>query len=214
MKKAESLVETIKKRLQWSRTDHLLVPFGNDFAFVNASLDFQNMEKIVNYINSKRDTFGLIVQFSTLNDYFSNVLSSKADFPIINGGDFFPYIACYPCLTEECGGFEGGVPCSYGLDDAYWSGFYTSKPSQKLLAREQESVTFSLFALSALVYDNNQDIEDSLKLSRNTTSLLAHHDAITGTSFPSCYDDYNKRLKTAMTFGKQTEATLKVSLLL
>lgn len=211
--RAGSLVSTCQKRLKWYRTDHLLVPFGKDFAFVNASLDFKEMEKIVSHVNENSNTYGLVMRFSTLDEYFESVLNSQAQFPVITGGDFFPYIACYPCLTEHCDGIEGllDTPCSFLMDDAYWSGFYTSKPAQKLLARKQESVTFSLDVLHALVKARNDSIESILSMSKRTSALLTHHDAITGTSFPPAYDDYNKQLLEAISSGENSIGTLEVN---
>ena len=211
--RAKSLVNTCQKRLGWYKTNQLLVPFGNDFAFVNASHDFQKMEEIVRHVNSNSDIYGLSMKFSTLDEYFSSVLSSGADFPEKIGGDFFTYIACYPCLSEHCDGIEGTLdtPCSFLLDDAYWSGFYTSKPAQKILTRKQEFVTFSLDVLNSFVFPENDSVHDALSISRLTLALLTHHDAITGTSFPSAYNDYNSRLLTAISLGEDAIGTLKVS---
>ncbi|XP_019863647.1 PREDICTED: epididymis-specific alpha-mannosidase-like isoform X2 [Amphimedon queenslandica] len=209
--RAESFVSTCKTRLSWSRTNHLLVPFGNDFAFFNASEHFSTMDKIVAYINSRSDDFGMTVQYSTLNDYFTAVLNSGASFPYVNGGDFFPYIACYPCLSERCNGVKGVLdsPCGYLIDDGYWSGFFTSKPSQKTLARKQNSVTFALQSLLAFSQTNDAHVLDSLLLCKETLSLLSHHDAITGTSFPNCYEDYDNRLMSAISSGLNSTAILK-----
>lgn len=210
--KAESFVNTCKKRLEWYRTDHLLVPFGNDFAFSDAVNDFKKIEEIMNYINSHSDTFKLVVQFSTLDDYFTAVLNSKVQFPEVIDEDFFPYIACYPCLSDQCDSIEGlfDSPCSFLISDAYWSGFYTSKPAQKLLVRKQESVLFSLDVLNSLYPFQTLNIVEALTMSRNTSALLSHHDAITGTSFPPCYEDYNQRLFTAITLGQDAIGILKV----
>jgi hypothetical protein len=209
--KAASLVKTCHKRLNWYRTPHLLLPFGHDFAFVNASLDFQNMEKIMKYINSRSDTFGLTMQFSTLDDYFNAVMNSNVQFPEMYGGDFFPYIACYPCLSEQCDGIEGATdtPCSYVISDAYWSGFYTSIPNQKLLVRNQESKTFNLELLDSFKHVKNDTIQDILNVSWKTSALLSHHDAITGTSFPPAFSDYNKQLFNAINLANDAIGTLK-----
>ena len=216
--RAESFVTTCKKRLSWSRTDNVLVPFGNDFAFINASEKFSIMDEVVDYINSHFESFGLTIQYSTLNDYFTAVLNGGTTFPLIHGGDFFPYIACYPCLSEKCDGVAGSLdsPCGYLTDDGYWSGFFTSKPSQKVLARKQDLSTIELQSLHALVpmpldAANYTSIVESLAYSKETVSLLAHHDAITGTSFPTCYDDYNNRLRGAMSEAERSAAILKVS---
>ena len=39
---------------------------------------------------------------------------------------------------------------------------------------------------------------------------MQHHDAITGTSFPRCYEDYNKRLDSAREGVRRLIPTLEV----
>lgn len=47
---------------------------------------------------------------------------------------------------------------------------------------------------------------------RNTSGLMQHHDAITGTSFPGCYGDYNKQLNSAQDGLRRLIPTLQVCL--
>ncbi len=197
--KALSLATTCLNRLKWYKTDQVLIPFGGDFDFQNATDNFLKMEELMSYINQHPDIFNLTIQFSTLNDYFSVVMSNdSSSFQTLTDVDFFPYIACYPCFSETCGGFIGSViPCGIQTPDAYWSGYYSSKPVQKLLAREQESLLSVLDNLN-VVYPYYYEDMMSLVQSRKVQSLLSHHDAITGTSFPPAYDDYNNKLNMAI----------------
>lgn len=58
---------------------------------------------------------------------------------------FTSYISCSECGSPKC----AGAPC--GTSDAFWSGYYTSKPAQKLLARSQAAslrATELLYALA------------------------------------------------------------------
>ena len=206
--KAKSFVNTCRKRLDWYKTDHLLIPFGNDFHFKNAPQDFKEMDEILQYIGENEAYFNLTVKYSTLSDYVDAVLATGAYFET-RTNDFFPYVACSPCLSEACGlyGFFS-VPC--GISDSYWSGFYTSKPAQKLLVRQQEASLSALEQLNALFPFISHNISDNLILARNTSALLQHHDAITGTSYPVCYDDYNQRLNNAQKVSEEALAKLKV----
>ena len=210
--KAISLAITCLERLEWYKTDQLLVPFGGDFDFQNATEKFLGMEELTHYINQYPDVFNFTIQYSTLDDYFLAVMSkSLQPFPTLTDVDFFPYIACYPCFSETCGGLKGSsVPCGILVPDAYWSGYFTSKPAQKLLAREQESLLSSLDNLNVVFPFYYEDML-SLLPDRETQSLLTHHDAITGTSFPPAYNDYNDKLNSSIFTQKIYLGALEVS---
>ena len=208
--KAKSFADTCRKRLQWYKTEHLLIPFGNDFHFQNAPSDFKEMDEILQYIREHPDRFdNIAVKYSTLSEYFDAVIDSGASFET-RTDDFFPYVGCSPCFSEACGGVDSifSIPC--GISDAFWSGFYTSKPAQKLLVREQEASLHALEQINMLYPDLAVNLSASLSLVRNTSALLQHHDAITGTSYPGCYADYNKRLQDALSIGSSAIAKLKV----
>ena len=215
--RATFFADHIKTRLEWYRTGNVLIPFGSDFSFQNAVDDFKKMDEIVEYITSHQDRFNLTIRYSTLGEYVDTVLSSGVTFDVRNG-DFLPYISCYPCLASKCGGLWGlpeGIPCGpEALSDSYWSGFYTSKPAQKILVREQEASLKALEAMNAVFPYLARNVSVGLELGRNTSALLQHHDAITGTSFPDCYADYSKRLENALAAGSSSIALLKVILML
>ena len=209
--KAISFAGTCNERLKWYRSNQLLIPFGGDFNFQNATQQFLEMEEIMDYINQRPDAFKLRMQFSTLEDYFRVLLSMNPQtFPQLTDVDFFPYIACYPCYSKTCGGVIGSyVPCGLQTPDGYWSGFYTSKPAQKLLAREQEAATTALSNLNVVYpyyYEDMEYMSDYYSLQ----ALMTHHDAITGTSFPPAYNDYNDRLNESLSTERIFIGALKV----
>ncbi len=202
-------------RRQWYETDHLLIPFGGDFTFQNADKAFKEMDELIDYINSHSEQFANVtVKYSNLSDYIDAVLGSGVNFETLDR-DFFPYVCCWPCGAEKCGGvlgFASGNPCGpAGTADSYWSGFFTSKPAEKLLVREQEASLRALEGMNSLFPELAGNISSALELSRNTSALLQHHDAITGTSYPQCYSDYLDRLERALTIGRGTLGALKVS---
>ncbi|XP_065833853.1 epididymis-specific alpha-mannosidase-like isoform X2 [Oscarella lobularis] len=212
--KASSLAKTCHERSAWFRTDHLLVPFGSDFQFTDAESKFRGMDSILSHINANQDHFNMTIRYTTLSEYFDAVQSTNASFPTYSGRDFFPYIACSPCGSSQCGGLLSPIPC--GSDDCFWSGFFTSKPQQKLLSRQQDASLRALetaFASSTILPQEANgvaDVLETLDLGRSTSALLQHHDALPGTSFPSCYDDYNDRLHSALSQAKQREGLLLV----
>jgi lysosomal alpha-mannosidase len=205
--RAASFVNTCEKRSEWYLTDHLLIPFGNDFAFKDAPQHFKKMDEIIQYINSHKEKYKITVRYSTLSEYFDAVLNSGATFPEYKG-DFLPYVACSPCLSEDCNGPTGIVTVPCGLSDAFWSGFYSSKPAQKLLSYHQDDMLRWEKVLSAYTHtvlpphvgDGDGDTVDEVA----TSALMQHHDAITGTSYPGCYQDYNNRLNAAINVSQSS----------
>lgn len=201
------------KRLEWYKTEHLLVPFGNDFAFQDAESDFKEMDEIIGYIRDHPEiASNITVKYSTLSEYMDSVLSSGASFETLDG-DFFPYVCCSPCGSDKCGGIGilSGVPCTPTVGaDSYWSGFYTSKPAEKLLVREQEASLRVLEMTNSIFPNLASSLSTNLQVARNTSALLQHHDAITGTSYTQCYNDYVSRLIRALDLGRYSVGLLKV----
>ena len=206
--KAAMFVAVCKEKLGWYMTENVLIPFGNDFAFQNATKDFEPMDEIVDFINNKSSVYGLTVRYSTLSEYMDTVLSAGVKFPS-RGGDFLPYVACSPCDSAQCGGIFGNDPC--GATDSFWSGFYTSKPAQKLLSGVQDASLRALETIRALsLFQGDVHVEEALVLAKNTSAIMQHHDAITGTSFTESYDDYNVRLGEAVSAGDEATSFIKV----
>lgn len=105
-------------------------------------------------------------------------------------------------------------------------GYYTTRPTLKAMCRKSTSVLRSaeiLYTFGRIhsneweLSQNNIDWEAThmnLQSSRWDTSLVAHHDGITGTSRRSVMLDYMQRLTTAITtsyeaIGKISEKLLK-----
>ena len=87
--RSQQLINTLKQRGAAYRHRHLLVPFGDDFKFRQAELQFSNMGRIVRYIQEHTAELGVWAQFSTLSDYFAGA-QREGQFPSLQG-DFMPY---------------------------------------------------------------------------------------------------------------------------
>lgn len=106
--KAMLLMEQLLERSKWYRTPHVLIPLGNDFAYQNASIIFNNMSIVMKYVNERSSQYqDAKVFYSTLPEYFESVFSflSNVSFPEYDG-DFLPYTSFL---------------------DTWWTGFYTSR---------------------------------------------------------------------------------------
>jgi hypothetical protein len=135
--------------------------------------------------------------------YFAEIHAEAPLFGAREGTDFVPYIACSSdCLDTE----------PSGAADAWWTGFYTSKPAQKNLVYRGDGALRRWEVLGALARTHGSKAGPPADL-RNTSALLQHHDAVTGTSFIECtqslsecdcYDDYNQRLDATFFSAAQT----------
>jgi len=142
---AVHFVNTLKDRASSYQTSELLVPWGDDFKFNQASLQFKMMDMLIQKINSHKEDYGVHIFYSTPSRYFRAVeLFSKNHpdilFPLCKH-DFFPYA---------------------DNEDSYWTGFYTSRPLLKdfhrivLNAMRSAEVLFALARLSYSQLSNQQ----------------------------------------------------------
>jgi hypothetical protein len=168
VRKALAYVKWVKNQTNFYPTKHIMHHVGGDFEWSgNTPNHYEGLETLIHFLNS-HPSLGIKAYFSTPHNYSNSVyeeirkknitLSEKSD-------DFFPY---------------------QDVPHAYWSGFFSSKPSMKGMIRTaskylqaarkilaqflvQKKLTFSDF--NKAVYE----FERSL-------SILQHHDAVTGTA--------------------------------
>lgn len=82
---------------------------GCDKQFYNASVQFMNMDFLMNYINAHSDKYGVAVQYATLKDYFQTVHQTNLSWDVRENQDFLPYSTgflnsyfynCDYCISE------------------------------------------------------------------------------------------------------------------
>ncbi|CAI9740124.1 alpha-mannosidase 2x-like [Octopus vulgaris] len=131
------------------------------------------------------------IKFGTLSDYFNAIYKKHKIAP----GDPPPNI---PSLSGDFFTYAD-------RDDHYWSGYYTSRPFQKVLDREMEhqlrgaEILFFLVSRYLKIHDGSKfpliEFMQSLVNARRNLALFQHHDGITGTSKDVVVDDYGDRGK-------------------
>ncbi|XDB51620.1 hypothetical protein AB1E18_005174 [Capra hircus] len=178
------LVKNALARATWFRTPHVLWPWGCDRQFFNASLQFTNMDIIMEYVNSKASELSLSMKYATLSDYFRAVHSDQVSWQVRDHRDFLPYSS-----------------------DMYhaWTGFYASRSGLKGLARRASSLLYageSMFTRYVLLaphrfLDPAWGLQQLQQL-RWAVSEVQHHDAITGTHVPRVGDMFVEHLSTGM----------------
>ncbi|XP_032708474.1 epididymis-specific alpha-mannosidase-like [Lontra canadensis] len=178
------LVDLVKERAAWFRTSHLLWPWGCDKQFFNASLQFANMDILMDYTNSYKSRLGVSVEYATLAKYFGALQATNITWHVREHQDFLPY--------------------SSGPHQA-WTGFYSSCNQLKGLARRASALLYageSMFTRSVWpVPHQHLDLDWALKQLQQlrwAVSEVQHHDAITGTETPKVRDMYMKNLRSGM----------------
>lgn len=171
-----------KSQLYGDKNSHnvLLVVLGDDFRYQSmeeAKLQFENYEKLMDYMNSKPE-MNVNIKFGTLKEYFELVLqndkNSNIDIPSFSG-DFFTYA---------------------DRQDHYWSGYFTSRAFYKRLDRLVEGylrsaeISFSLNNLFGNKNENLNEFYKQLLIARRNLAIFQHHDGITGTSKTYVVNDY------------------------
>lgn len=197
-KKAKTLMEEYDRIGSLTTHNVVLVPLGDDFRYeygVEFDAQYTNYMKIFNYVNSHKDLFNAEVTFGTPRDYFKAMIERNKNIPTLKG-DFFVYSDI----------FSEGKP-------AYWSGYYTTRPYVKILARQFEHQLRTAEILFTLVSNylkqtaghtliaSDRRLEKSyeqLISARRNLGLFQHHDAITGTSRANVMFDYGTKLFTSL----------------
>ncbi|KAI4808425.1 hypothetical protein KUCAC02_000485 [Chaenocephalus aceratus] len=181
---AKTMVDNIKQRAAWFRTNHVLWPWGCDKQFYNSSVQFNNMDPLMKYINQNSKEFGVTVQYATLSEYFQAIHQSDVVWELRGSEDFLPY------STEP---------------HQAWTGFYASRNVLKGVARRASSqlhAAETLFTRYRISFPDGPVAKnwalEKLRALRWAVSEVQHHDGITGTESPKVADMYVQHLTQGM----------------
>ena len=166
--KVEEFVTQAKMYSDVIRGDDILFLMGSDFQWANANVWYKNLDKLIHYVNKD----GRVnVFYSTPENYFAQKRASNISFPL-KTDDFFPYSDSW---------------------HEYWTGYFTSRPSQKHYAFRMQALLQSARQVEYFLGSSLKD-SDALDKLDDAVSVLMHHDAITGTAKQAVADDYAKKL--------------------
>ena len=84
-----------------------MIPFGGDFAYGNARINFASYDRLLSYFNSHYSDMTLL--YSTPSEYLDAVIAEDITWPT-RYDDMFPYA---------------------DMPDDYWTGYFTSRPNSK-----------------------------------------------------------------------------------
>lgn len=150
-----------------TRTNHVMWTMGTDFKYQYAHTWFKQMDKFIHYVNQDGRVNAL---YSTPSIYTDAKHAASEAWPL-KTDDYFPYA---------------------DRENAYWTGYFTSRPALKGYVRAMSSYYLAARQLEFFKGKNKRG-PDTESLA-DALAIAQHHDAVSGTSKQHVADDYAKRL--------------------
>ncbi|KAL8111174.1 hypothetical protein AgCh_026780 [Apium graveolens] len=150
-----------------TRTNHVMWTMGDDFQYQYAETWFKQMDKLIHYVNLDGRVNALYSTPSLYTDAKNTVNSSWP----LKQNDYFPYA-------------DGA--------NAYWTGFFTSRPALKGYIRMLSGYYMAARQLEFLA--GRRTAGPSTFSLGDALGIAQHHDAVTGTAKQHTTNDYAKRL--------------------
>ncbi|CAD8109144.1 unnamed protein product [Paramecium sonneborni] len=177
--KSEGFDQYFKQQSKYYRGKILAHTLGMDFEWSNASSYFQQMDRIIYFVNNNTEKFKMSIQYATPQQYIQILNQQNITYPN-QEEDFFPY-SDHP--------------------HEYWSGFYSSRPYFKRYVKKMGRYFQQVKRFYSIIKMNNicKNICDESSISELAEALgtAQHHDAITGTAKQYVIDDYINQIKKA-----------------
>ncbi|XP_038696356.1 alpha-mannosidase At3g26720-like isoform X2 [Tripterygium wilfordii] len=150
-----------------TRTNHIMWMMGTDFRYQYANSWFRQIDKFIHYVNKDGRVNAL---YSTPSIYTDAKYATNEKWPL-KTEDFFPY-ADHP--------------------NAYWTGYFTSRPAFKGYVRSMSSYYLAARQLEYLKGRSGSD--PKMNVLADALAIAQHHDAVSGTERQHVADDYALRL--------------------
>ncbi|KAJ4981597.1 hypothetical protein NE237_032434 [Protea cynaroides] len=166
-KRVNDFIDAAMAQTNETRTNHIMWTMGDDFQYQYAESWFKQMDKLIHYVNKDGRVNAL---YSTPSIYVDAKNAANESWPLKND-DYFPYA---------------------DRKNAYWTGFFTSRPALKRYVRILSGYYLAARQLEFLTGrkssgPNTFSLGDAL-------GIVQHHDAVTGTAKQHTTNDYAKRL--------------------
>ncbi|XXG75009.1 hypothetical protein AAC387_Pa07g3602 [Persea americana] len=165
--RVNDFVDAARTQSNVTRTNHIMWTMGDDFQYQYAESWFKQMDKFIHYVNKD----GRVNAFYSTPSIYTDAKNAADESWPLKTDDYFPYA---------------------DSENAYWTGFFTSRPSLKGYVRMMSGYYLAARQLEFLVGrkssgPNTFSLGDAL-------GIAQHHDAVTGTAKQHTTNDYAKRL--------------------
>nr|CAD7458127.1 unnamed protein product [Timema tahoe] len=112
--KVQQFILFVNNQLKAYTTENIILTMGDDFNYQNAHMNFKNMDKLIGYVNALQANGSNINVFYSTPSCYLKALHDANQTWSVKEDDFFPYAS---------------EPYSY------WTGYFTSRPTQKRFER-------------------------------------------------------------------------------
>lgn len=171
--RVNQFIEIAENQAKHYATNHIVMTMGNDFNYQNAATWYKNLDKLIKHVNKRQSNGSHVNVFYSTPSCYLYALNQANHTWTIKTDDFLPY-ASDP--------------------HAYWTGYFTSRPSIKRFERIGNNKLQVCKQLGARI-----DIEEvTLDYMRKAMGIMQHHDAITGTAKQLVTNDYAETLSSAI----------------
>ena len=167
--RTQEFLSYIYKQASHYQSNNIMLTMGMDFNYQAAHAWFINLDKLIKFVREADDSINIFYSTPACYLHAINQLSDDIFWPT-KQDDFFPY-ASDP--------------------HAYWSGYFSSRPTSKKMIRDTEKMFKTLSQLTLLSEDIHNNALDMLE---ETVGVIQHHDAVTGTEKQHVADNYHFRL--------------------
>ncbi|GLT27152.1 hypothetical protein SLA2020_021760 [Shorea laevis] len=150
-----------------TRTNHIMWTMGTDFKYQYAHTWFRQMDKLIHYVNKDGRVNAL---YSTPSIYTDAKYATKESWPL-KTDDYFPYA---------------------DRENAYWTGYFTSRPAFKRYVRLMSG--YYLAARQLEFFKGRSHSGPNTDSLADALAIAQHHDAVSGTEKQHVANDYAKRL--------------------
>ncbi|KAK9278049.1 hypothetical protein L1049_027607 [Liquidambar formosana] len=165
--RVNDFVATAISQANITRTNHIMWTMGGDFKYQYARTWFRQMDKLIHYVNQDGHVNAL---YSTPSIYTDAKYAINESWQI-KTDDFFPY-------GEK--------------ENAYWTGYFTSRPALKGYVRMLSG--YYLAARQLEFFKGRSDSGAKMDILADALAIAQHHDAVTGTERQHVADDYARHL--------------------
>ncbi|KAI5651043.1 hypothetical protein M9H77_37048 [Catharanthus roseus] len=178
--RVNDFVAAAQSQANVTRTNHIMWTMGEDFRYQYALSWFRQMDKLIHYVNMDGRVNAL---YSTPSIYTEAKHATKEKWPL-KTGDFFPYA---------------------DHENAYWTGYFTSRPALKGYVRMLSG--YYLAARQLEFYRGRNSSGPNTDALADALAIAQHHDAVSGTERQHVASDYAMRLSIGYTEAEKVVAS-------
>lgn len=189
--RADAFVAWFREMEQSYLSKDLMHTTGSDFQYMAAGVNFKNNDKLMKYLRNN-PSYNVNIFYSTPSQYIDMIYPQNITYPT-KSDDFFPYA---------------------DKDNAYWSGYFTSRVALKGLVRQEGKLlqaarrlaSQSLWEQTSQFAQNNfPQIDNAIYQLEKAMATAQHHDAVTGTERQLVTEDYKLQLAVGENAVKQVK---------